>query len=392
MNLVTGQFNEAYDPIVDGVTVATRNYALWLNRSLGPCWVVAPGVPGHKDQEPFGVVRYPSLTIPGRAPYRFGLPWLAPGLKKHLDQIPFDLVHAHSPFSAGRLALRQARRRGIPIIGTFHSKYRDNFEQDIPIRRIVDWQVRQIVSFYQQLDEVWVPSQPTVDVLRGYGFDRPIEVVSNGTDFAETTAGDSDHAHIGSSLGIEPREIVFLYVGQLIWEKNLELLIEALGLVHAQGRPFRMVFVGEGYARHDMERKIRQQGFADSAIFTGVIGNRQDIGDWYRRADALLFPSIYDTYALVVREAASFAVPAVLTRGSIPAEEIEDGKNGFLADNTAGAFAALIGAILDKPESLRSVGEAARSTLPHTWHEVLLEVRDRYLQLTKRGATTSTPR
>lgn len=380
-SLVTGQFNESYYPIVDGVALATRNYALQLNTSLGPSWVVAPGVPGHHDDEPFGVVRYPSFVIPGRAPYRTGFPRLVPGMVRRLSQIPFNLVHAHSPFSAGRLALWIARRRGIPIVGTFHSKYRDNFNQLVPIKSFVDWQVRRLIDFYSQLDEVWVPSEPTVEVLREYGFTKPIEVARNGTDFE---IGDIDRLDLDGfsrTWGVGSNEIVLLYVGQLVWEKNLRLLLEALQRLRSHGRAFKMVFVGQGYARAEMEQSIGNMGLESSVHFTGPILNREDLKSWFARAELFLFPSLYDISPLVIREAAAFGLPAVMVKGSTISDGVFDGVNGFLSENRSEALAAKLDEILDRPDAIRIAGTGAMKTLQLSWKEVLLEVKDRYLAL-----------
>ena len=89
----------------------------------------------------------------------------------------------------------------------------------VPIKSFVDWQVRRLIDFYSQLDEVWVPSEPTVEVLREYGFTKPIEVARNGTDFE---IGDIDRLDLDGfsrTWGVGSNEIVLLYVGQLVWKK-----------------------------------------------------------------------------------------------------------------------------------------------------------------------------
>lgn len=48
-----GLFNDSYEPIIDGVTITVRNYAYWLNRTLGPTCVVAPAAPFYSGEEAF---------------------------------------------------------------------------------------------------------------------------------------------------------------------------------------------------------------------------------------------------------------------------------------------------------------------------------------------------
>jgi glycosyltransferase involved in cell wall biosynthesis len=81
------------------------------------------------DTDPFKVIRYHSVPVPKRPPYRFGVPLLDWGYMTEQHQMYPDLVHAHSPFLAGREALRIAKSRNIPLVASFHSKYYDDILQ-----------------------------------------------------------------------------------------------------------------------------------------------------------------------------------------------------------------------------------------------------------------------
>jgi len=168
--MVTGQFSESFPPIMDGVALTVRNYTAELNRTLGPSYAVIPAIPRCRGRRRTGVFQYFSVPLAARPPYRLGLPQVDLSIAQGLRRLRFDLVHAHSPFPAGRLALRLARRRGIPIVATFHSKYRDNFARAVPLAPAVDWGVRRIVDFYESVDQVWVPSAAALETLRQYGY------------------------------------------------------------------------------------------------------------------------------------------------------------------------------------------------------------------------------
>ena len=152
-----GIFNDCYPPVIDGVSVTVQNYARWLNRKCGDVCVVTPAVPGAKHDEDFPVYDYFSVPIPMRKPYRMGMPYVDLDFRSRISRVGFSIVHAHSPFSSGRLALRLARQQKVPLVATFHSKYRADFERVVPSKTIVDYLVKNIVDFYNQADEVWVP-------------------------------------------------------------------------------------------------------------------------------------------------------------------------------------------------------------------------------------------
>jgi 1,2-diacylglycerol 3-alpha-glucosyltransferase len=391
MDVATAQFSDSYFPIVDGVSVTISHYLSELNRTLGPAYAVVPAVPGHADSQAPQTFRFFSLPLVGRQPYRIGLPQLDVSLRKALRTLSFDLVHAHSPFFAGRFALNLARQRGIPIVATFHSKYREKFENLVPHsllaeRVLVDPVVQRIIEFYESVDEVWVPTEAAVDTLRAYGYRSAVQVVRHGIDFdfADDRADLRRRGEI--FLSLDRRDFLFLYVGDHAWEKNLDFLLRSLWLLKRGGYRFKVAFVGEGYAAKSLRSLSARLGLADNAVFTGLIRNRRTLSACYARADCFLFPSLYDTCGLVVREAAAFAVPSVVIDSSAAAERIVDGNNGFVTNNSIRAYAEKLGMLLERRYLLRRAGEAARCTLCTPWREVVQEVKERYLSLLRRSA------
>ena len=382
--IISGQFSDSYLPIMDGVSVTIKNYLFELNKTLGPTYAIVPAVPGYPDPPAAGTYRFFSLPLIGRPPYRIGLPQIDVSLHKALQKQRFDLVHAHSPFSAGRLALRLARQRGIPVVATFHSKYRDDLESVVPLARVISWEIRSIVDFYISADQVWVPTEVSVETLREYGFRGPVEIVRNGIDLQPPHEKEGLWKEGERLLGTGSQQCVFLYVGQLDWKKNHAFLLESLSLLKRSGRRFKMAFVGEGYAAKAMRGMAIRLGIAEDTIFVGVLRDRAALSACYARADCFLFPSLYDTCGLVVKEAAAFGVPSVLVDGSAAAEEVADGTNGFVTDNSVQAYAEKLGMLLDHPESIARAGEGARRTLCTSWRAAVQEVRERYLCLLRK--------
>ncbi len=397
MKVITGQFSDSYFPVMDGVSLTISNYLCELNRTLGPSYAVVPAVPGYSDPQSSGTYRFFSLPLVVRPPYRIGFPQFDVFLQRALREQRFDLIHAHSPFFAGKFALKLARQRGIPIVATFHSKYRDKLENLMPHfpqtshrslvdRVLVDPVVQGIADFYAAVDEVWVPSKAAGLTLREYGYRGTVQIVRHGIDFESS----GDRAELRSRgevlLGLNRRDFLFLYVGDHAWEKNLDFLLRSLSLLNRSGRRFKIAFVGEGYAAKSLRLMSSRLGLGGTAIFVGVLRDRQALSACYARADCFLFPSLYDTCGLVVREAAAFAVPSVVIQGSAAAERIEDGINGFVPDNSVQAYAGKLGMLLEHPQLLRRAGERARSTLCTSWKEAVQEVKARYLGLLKRSA------
>ena len=371
-----GLFNESFPPVMDGVAVCVENYARWIQEKVGGVSVVTPRkLNAHYGQYPYEVLDYASVPVPFRHPYVTGIAQIDPLLRAKLYRRRFKIVHAHSPFSAGLMALQVAKTQHIPLVATFHSKFKDDFREVIPSDMVVDQAIKVVMEFFEHADEVWVPQASVEEVIREYGFKGHVEVVDNGSDLVADYP-DAYFEDARKALGIAPEEFVFLFVGQHIWQKNVRLVIDALERI--KDLPFRMFFVGTGYAAGEMKELVAQKGLSDKVTFTGMLTEREKVTRYYAAADLFLFPSLYDNAPLVVREAAALHTPAVMVEGSTAAEILRDGENGYLVPNELDAFATRLRQLYRDRAEVRRVGLTASRTIVRSWEDVVGEVLDRY--------------
>lgn len=378
-----GIFNDNFPPILDGVALTAQNYAYWLHRKGHDVRVITPYAPDSKEEInrlPYPVHRFPSVPIPFRAPYRYGLPHLSPAFMREFRKMDFELVHAHCPFVTGDLAYSAAQKLQIPLIATFHSKYRQDFEHNVKSKALVDWMVRRIIRFFEKADEVWIPQAAVESTLREYGYKGHVEVVENGNDFYTPAEKiESMRTEMREELGILQEETMLLFVGQHIWEKNIAFILDALALI--KDKPFHLFMVGTGYAVRDIRHKIQELGLQSRVTMLGNIHDRERLKRIDAAADLFLFPSLYDNAPLVVREAAAMHTPALMIRESTAAEVIDPDVNGFLTPNDLNAYADRISYLLEHPEVLRRVGDKASATISRSWENVIDEVILRYRDL-----------
>ena len=364
-----GLFNESFPPVMDGVAVCVENYARWIQEKVGGVSVVTPRkLNANYGQYPYEVLDYASVPVPFRHPYVTGIAQIDPLLRAKLYRRRFKIVHAHSP-------LQVAKTQHIPLVATFHSKFKDDFREVIPSDMVVDQAIKIVMEFFDRADEVWVPQASVEEVIREYGFKGHVEVVDNGSDLVADYS-DAYFAEARKALGIAPEEFVFLFVGQHIWQKNVRLVIDALEKI--KDLPFRMFFVGTGYAAGEMKDLVAQKGLSDKVTFTGMLTEREKVTRYYAAADLFLFPSLYDNAPLVVREAAALHTPAVMVEGSTAAEILRDGENGYLVPNELDAFATRLRQLYRDREQVRRVGLTASRTIVRSWEDVVGEVLDRY--------------
>jgi len=377
-----GLFNDCFPPVMDGVSVCMYNYAYWMQKMVGGVSVITPNVPqADYSVHDFEVMDYFSVPVPFRPPYVTGIAEIDPTFINKLISHRFKIVHAHCPFGSGMAAQRIARIQGIPCVATFHSKYRDDFSRVIHSEKIVDVIIKQIVSFYDSADEVWVPQASVEEVIREYGYKGKVEVVDNGSDLCADYP-EKFFVDARRSLGISEDEFVLLFVGQHIWEKNVRFIIDALEGI--RDTKFRMYFVGGGYAADAMKELVSAKSLDSCVTFVGNITDREKMKSYYAAADLFLFPSLYDNAPLVVREAAALHTPAVMVRESTAASILTDGENGFLVKNELDDFESKLRELIADPARVHKVGVQASKSIVRSWEDVVGEVLDRYNSLISR--------
>lgn len=375
-----GLFCDAFPPVMDGVAVCMENYAYWMQNKVGKTKVITPNVPeADYSKLDYEVLDYLSIPVPKRHPYVTGIAEIDPRFLAKIAKIRFKIVHAHCPFASGLAAQRIAKSQGIPCVATFHSKYRDDFARVLP-KVVVDGIIKYIIDFYENSDLVWVPQESVIDVIREYGYKGHVEVMDNGSDLVADYP-EKYFVDARNELGIKPEEFVLLFVGQHIWEKNPKLIIEALSRMGDV--PFKMFFVGTGYAAEDMKALVTEKGLDNKVTFVGNITERARLTKYYAASDLFLFPSLYDNAPLVVREAAALHTPAVMAEGSTASTILSDGENGFLVKNDPAEMEALLRKLIADPERVHRVGVQASKSIVRSWEDCVEEVIDRYNTLLK---------
>ena len=377
-----GLFNDSFPPVMDGVAICVENYAHWMQQLVGGVSVITPeNLDADYSYKKYEVLSYLSVAVPFRPPYVTGISDLDPAFKAKLMRRQFRIVHAHCPFTSGWAAQSIAKKQRIPMVATFHSKSRDDFARVIQSDIILDAVIKGIVRFYESADEVWVPQESVKDVLYSYGYKGDIEVMQNGCDLVGDYAPEFfDDAR--SKLGVAPGELVLLYVGQHIWEKNLRLTIETLSRI--KDLSFKMFFIGTGYAADEMKKLVEEKGLENKVRFVGRLTDRQKMKQYYAAADLFLFPSLYDTDGLVVREAAALHTPSIMLRDASASGMLKDGETGFLIGNSAEDFEAAIRSLDADRNSLKTVGLNASTSIVRSWKDIAEEAIDRYNALIDR--------
>lgn len=205
-------------------------------------------------------------------------------------------------------------------------------------------------------------------------------VMPNGVDFPKGKADAEEIRRIDRSHSLPEGVPIYLYVGRMMWYKNIRVILDSLQRVKRDGHDFRLIMVGKGSDENAIDRHIARLGLK---IRLSAPENRRS-----RAAARLLQPcrSIpvpihFDTHGIVVREAAACGCPSLLVSGSSSACGITEGINGFTAGEDPEAFARKIIELTARPELLKTVGRTAMESLYLSWDEAVTMAYRRYENL-----------
>lgn len=376
-NLKIAIGTEAFPPTIDGTSTVAKCYADIINNQLGEALIVTPKNPNQEDYKyPYEIYRYKSLFTFGEG-YPVGWPFKEEFATDIIAK-NVDILHSHCPIATSYFFRRINRIHRIPQVLTYHTKYEYDFDQRIPTYALRHRAYGFLLNNIKSADEVWITSKGTAESLRKVGYEGDYVIMPNGCDLPKVHCTDDDHAMIRRKHNIPGDVPILLFVGRMMWYKNIKLILDACRALKDKGRDFRMIMIGMGPDEFAIKKYTRKLMLDDKVIFTGQLLDRQELQIYYSASDLLVFPSQFDTNGLVVREAAASATPSILVQGSCASEGITDAETGFLCFETAHSIASKIDKIIDNKDLLNRVGTNAQNDIYISWEDSIKNAYNRY--------------
>lgn len=370
--------NDSFPPLIDGVANAVKNYAENLTATGFNPVVITPAHPDAEDADrPYPVVRYPSIDLRDKTGYMAGIPF-SPELVRQLEGRNISILHSHCPIASTILARELRSVADAPLILTYHTKFDIDIAAMVRSHALQAGSKRALVANISACDEVWAVSHGAGENLRSLGYQGDYIVMPNGVDLPRERVSQEQCQSVSAEYDLPENVPVFLFVGRIRWYKGLKIILDAMAKLHNTGQDFRMVFVGDGSDKNDVENYSILLGLSSRCFFTGALSDREVLRAWYCRGDLFLFPSTFDTNGLVVREAAACSLASVLIQGSCAAEGVADGRNGFLIRENADSLFSLLSELCDHPEKMRQVGQHAAEELYLSWADAVALASRRY--------------
>jgi phosphatidylinositol alpha 1,6-mannosyltransferase len=367
--------SESLPPLVDGVTRTLSEVVATLRETGHDFMFLSAVKPEAGSPWRAHVHTVPSLPFPLYPCYRVCLP-VARTLDRVLDRFAPDIVHVVTPSLLGLYSVRYARRRGLPVVASFHTDFVTLFSY-YGLGRLERFGRYLARRFYRQCAVTLVPSSSKAAELRAHGIDNVAlwQRGVNPTTFSPAFRSPALRALIGAD-----DNPILLYVGRLGREKNLLYLARAMQLLAQRGARFKLVVVGEGPLRATLAARL------PDAVFTGHLDG-EELSRWYASADLFVFPSVAETFGNVLLEAFSSGLPVVgVDQGSV-SELVVANWNGRLAPaGSPAAFADRIHSLLERPADLARLGVGARVTAAqYRWPDVNRQLLEHYQRVLGAG-------
>lgn len=161
------------------------------------------------------------------------------------------------------------------------------------------------------------------------------------------------------SLGFHDSDPVLIVIGRLEPQKGHHVLLNALPAIRSEFPGVRLVCLGEGSLRTDLERQVRTLGLEESVRF---VGYQPNVPDWLALADVMVLPSLYEGLSLVAIESLAAGRPVVATAVDGTPEIVVDGKTGFtVPPDDAKSLAEAICRCLRDPGLRQTLARAGRA-------------------------------
>ncbi|MDR0481917.1 MAG: glycosyltransferase [Cellulomonadaceae bacterium] len=393
-----GLFTDSYHPASNGVVVVIDTTRRELERAGHEVWVFAPDggvLPSNRLPDDDHVVRFPAIQ------YDLQIALMFPRqVVKYCREYQLDIIHFFTPATLGLSATLAAYRTGAVLVGQ-HSTDTYEFSKDYPaivgayiaeglliplMTKLSSTQKKQMFKLYtsprrKDPQERWAQrfiagmtallysntdglvavSHKSAQQLLGFAERNKqqinVRVIPSGVDVmppAESAAVEAFKAQ----WDIAPEDEVIINFGRMAEEKNQVLLVQMLPILLTTRPHAKVVLAGDYVFREELEAIADASPVRDRIVFTGRYA-RSELPVMCAAADLFAFPSLTDTQALVLNEAAGQSLPIVMCDENVN-DVFVNGVNGVMAKPEPADFAAKVSGLLADPARLAEMAEQSR--------------------------------
>lgn len=338
---------DSYLPTRDGVATAVVTLRKALEDAGHTVFVIAPD-PGEEHREE-GVIYFPATGFRKYPDYY--LPVFPSNKREIMESLDVDVIHVYGIAFMALKALFVSRALRIPVVLTYVTNVVDTMEFYSPLPLPMESQTRLAWIYLRNLlkrPQCIIALTPST--LRDFEANgvrtKRSEVIPIGIDTGRFTE-NRDGAAVRRRHGLEGARVA-IHVGRMSYEKNITQVVDAME--HMPG-DVKLLIAGKGPAAADIGAHVQAKGLSDRVIFAGFVPD-EELPQYYAAADTFVSASRFETQGLTVVEAMACGTPVACAAGRAFLDVIEDGRNGYLFEDSPEACAQAMLRCMEDRDSL----------------------------------------
>jgi 1,2-diacylglycerol 3-alpha-glucosyltransferase len=351
-----GFYTNAYYPTVSGVVRSVSTFRMALTEMGHNVFVFAPHSGDFVDREPF-IFRYPAVDIPQYPQIPFVIP-ISACLDRILPSLNLEVIHSHHPILLGQTAVEKATHMKLPMVFTFHTRYREYSHYLAINQKFVKDQIdRWLRDYMVRCHHIIAPSESIRDLLASeYGITSQVSVLPTGIDLKSFE--NLNREQLRQRFGWETNRIL-ISVGRLAKEKNWDTLLEAVAPLMHRYADVRLIILGEGPERKELFELASKLNIAAQVNLVGEI-HPTEVCQYLTAADIFCFASVTETQGLVTMEAMAAGLPVAAVDATGTGDAVEQDRQGFLTENNSAALTTALEQLVQDQDLRLRFGQAAR--------------------------------
>jgi len=362
-------FSGNYNYLREGANQALNRLAGYLIRNGHQVRVYSP-VTDTPAFEPAGeLVPVPSIALPLRGEFRLAL-GLPQEIREDLRRFAPNVAHVSTPDILGTRAQTFAKRLGVPIVASLHTRFETYFGYYGLgwARPLAEAHLRR---FYRRSDHVLAPTPGLVAEMKQLRGDGQVTLWSRGVD-RELFDPQRRDPNWRRAQGFADEDVVLLFFGRLVLEKGVEEFVATVQALRKSGTKVRPLIVGSGPAKERFE-------LLGDGVFSGHLEG-PELARAVASADILLHPSRTEAFGNVVLEAMASGL-AIVCADAESARSLSGGGRALVICDR-GRFVDAVAELCRNPGRRQALGILARQeSARFDWDEASASVLAAYRSL-----------